>query len=320
MSEERLGFSCEAQVANKGEGSKVQFTQAGLLSSFPIEDFARSLSDVNLREILSGIRPLKQKRVQTRKIEEKNNMPIELLVFKLYWVNKKSIAETAQEIGINEGYVAGALKRTGIPTRDRKTASGIVWGDLGRKEKIAAKIHTPESTAMRSKSLIEWHEKQSDVTSKMQNDIAEVRRKMLAQQEHEALGLYPSFALFQYHYIDGYSVKEISEKTGLPESRLRGLMKKYGVKDLDKPYKKKGKHLVDVNKLIDIYYKKEARLNPNQENVIYKRYIEPEYHFPTHGKIGIELGITGERVRKIEDRAAKKLFLANIAKEQSQNE
>jgi len=282
MSREKLGFSGETQVANDRGGTKAHFTQAGLPWSFPIEDFAASLVDDNLRNMLSRIRPLRQKSEKALKTEQENNMPIELLIFRFYWVENKSALESGQIINWSITGIKRIMQRAGIPIRDIST-SRILWQNSHPKE-----------------------------LREMVDAAHEARRKKLAQQEQEALGLYPIFALFQLHYIEGYSVREISRKTGLTESRVRGFMRKYGVNDFDRPpLERGGKYQVDVNKSIGVYYKREAMLNSNQEYVIYRRYIASEYSLVTLEEVGGELGLTRERVGQIEKAAIKKLSSGN---------
>jgi len=306
MSGEKLGSFIEGQGVSKTEENKVQFTQAGSPSLFSIEDFAASLDD-NLRDILSRVRPLEQKRDKVLQTEREHDMPIELLIFRFYWVENKSTLGSGQIIDLSTEGVRKIMQRAGIPRRDISTARKVQYCDPLRKQELLAGIHSSQANRMRSMTLARFHKEHPDVSRKMQKNAVEARRKRLAQQEQEALGLYPSFDLFQLHYTEGYSVREISQKTGLPESRVRGLMDKYGVNNLDKPYEREGKHLATVNKSIDVFYKKEARLTPKEEYIIYRRYINPEYNLVTLKEVGNDLGVTREDIRQIEERAISKL-------------
>lgn len=320
MSREKLGSSIEGQEVNSAEVNKVQFTQAGSSSLFSIEDFARSLPDDSLREMLSNIKPLKRKDQHTREIEEANNMPIEPLIFKLYWVDRKSIRETAQIIDVRPRIAEGIMLKARIPRRDKSAARRIIFEDPHRKKEIVGKMHTREANNIRSASIAKWHKEHPVEGNRRIFAANEAKRKNAETREREGLGAYPKFALFRLHYIDGYSVAEISAKTGLKESKIRSLMEKHGVKNLDKRPEVEGKYIAVVNPLLHVFYKREAKLNPNQEHVIYRRYIEPEYNFPTLEEVGEELGVTGEAVRRVEKGAIKKLSSAARTKEQMQTE
>lgn len=307
MNQERLDLHGEMEEGNKGAA---QFTQAGSPSSFPLDDFARSLPDDNLREILSNIKPLKRKTYQDLKIEQTNNMPIEVLVFSLYWVDKKSMREVAREAFTSRDKVERIMLRSGIPRRDMSTAKQIVFENENRKREIVAKIHTQESDEKRENKMRQWFIDHAEERNMFALASLKARRKNLErreQQVREALGVHPEFALFRLHYIEGYSVAEISARTSLKESKIRSLMREHGVKNLDKRPEVEGKYIAVVNPLLDIFYKKEAGLTSSQEYVIYRRYVDPEYKLSTLEEVGRELGVTREAVRKIEERAIKNL-------------
>lgn len=315
MNKERSTFSIEESTTDTVGEKKIQFTQAGFPSSFSVEDFAESLADDRLREMLNGIRPLKLKGKTTLEIEEADSMPVEILVFKLYWIDRRAIRNVARELKISSSGIYGMMRRAEIPIRDKSTARKMLFEDPDRKEKMLAKIHSPESNLKRS----QWLKKHPEFTKGKVVNMWEGRRKVaeiLEHEIHEVLGTYPNITLIRLHYVEGYSVVQISENTGLEESRIRILMRKYKIRNLDLPTKVGGKKPLDIGNLISRFYNRDIELSPKQEYIIYRRYIEPEYSQLTLKEIGYELGVSREGVRQIEERAIIKLSSAAMAQGQ----
>lgn len=313
MSIERYNPLIREEAINVEE-ERAQFTQAGSPSSFSIEDFAKSLPDDNLRKMLSGIKPLRQKGKPTLGSEQTHKMPIEILTFRLYWIEGCSLEKIAQEYGTSIYQIRNIMIKAGIPRRGDIVQLNSLYRDPNRREEFIAKTHTPEANKKRREARSRWFKNHPEAAMQFGTDMLKKRREKAnfrGREIHDTLGAYPHLALIRLHYIEGYSVGQISENTGLEESRLRTLMKKYKIRNLDEPTKAAGKKSLDIGSLVNKFYNREVDLSPNQEYVIYRRYIEPEYRQLNLEDIGHELGVKKQRVKQLEKRTMEKLSIVS---------
>lgn len=271
--------------------------------------FVDLVEDPRLQEILAQMSPLQRKtRAMMRIEEELDGRPPELDIFEKYWLRHMSMSQVAEGYGVVNSYVLRIMRAANISIRSRSQANQLLWDN--RKEEMIAKIHNDESDQLRSRSLICWYEEHPEELRQKVQATQETSARNREQKLLNALGLYPELTLYRLHYQEGYSVAEISARTGLPERTIRGLMKKYGIKDLDVKGHGTVEAMQTVHEVLPEIYTNPDRmevLTLAEQQVIYMRFIEPEYNITTLEAVGYEIGVTKERVRQIQEDAVEAL-------------
>lgn len=310
MSAEHEGLNEPVQPPSPAEvfaaGVKQRLAALPPGTDFSFSAFADLVLDPDLRKALVNMRPLEKRGTAICRIENAVGIPFELYAFGEYWLNGRSLDKIAKQNQVSRHVVVKAMTDAGIPHRKRKEAVRMMWQDPERKQAIIAQWHTPAAKANRGASVERWRREHPEESRQMMQAVHEASARNRDQRIFKALGLYPELTLYRLHYEEGYSVAEISSRTGLPERNVRGLFFKYGIKNLDVKYQRAVEPMRAVHEILpEIYINPDRmlQLTPPEQHVIFRRFIEPEYETSTLEEVGSEMGVTKERVRQIQEDA-----------------
>ena len=203
----------------------------------------------------------------------------------------------------------------GDPQRRQQQISRIraQFEDPQKREQIAAKTHTPQAKANRSRSLSEYFKNNPEAKKRfVEAGRTDARRKAEEAQAARttALGPNPKETLTKMLDSEGLSRAEIAKRLGLKLSQVYRLTEELNIEFKNK--RRKGLTIEQLNEIrAKIQRAKTSglfeRLTPNEQKALNTLYPESGKP-PTQTQVAKELGgLTRERIRQLDNSGLAKL-------------